>query len=149
MSSDASNVDAALIAVLNNDAALRALVPDGWYYDVAPPNSRRFGIVSRIPGGLDSDVPVFGARAVEDYLYLIKVVMLSTAGGDIKAAAARVGELLEDVPLVVDGYEWSTTYRLEFVRMTELDDADPSIRWLHRGGRYRVQMALAPSALTS
>lgn len=139
--SDTSDLDAAILATLNGDATLAAQVVDGWYYDAAPPNVQRFGIVSRIPSG-PTDVPTFGGRAFEDHEFLIKVVMRTTAGGDIKAAAARVDALLDDQPLTAPGYAWMTVHRTEFVRITEVDDIDPLIRWLHRGGRYRVQFAL-------
>jgi hypothetical protein len=90
----------------------------------------------------EQDVPQLGGRAYEDALYLVKAVMLSTAGGNIKQATARIDQLLEDQPLTVAGYGWMTTHREERMRITEVDEADASIRWYHRGGHYRVQMAL-------
>ena len=142
VAADTSAVDAALVALLAADPEFAALVPDGVYVDEAPPNSKRFAIVSRVPG--PGDIATFGAgRAIEDYEFLIKVVMLSSANGDIRAAAARIDQLLEDQPLTIAGYEWMTSYRTEFLRMTEKDAIDPAIRWLHRGGRYRVQLAIA------
>jgi len=142
--SDSSAIDAALVARLHEDPELAALLPDGVFYDEAPHNSQRFAIVSRVPGS-GVDLATFDQRrAVEDYEFLITAVMLTTAGGDIRAAAGRIDALLQDQPLPVDGYAWGATYRLEHVRVTEKDEIDPSIRWLHRGGRYRVQMALVP-----
>ena len=148
MIADSSGVEAALVALLAGDPALTALVPDGVYVDVAPANAQRFIIVSRLSPASQStgfgDIATFThGRTAEDYYFLVKAVMLSTAGGDIRAAAFRIDELLEDRPLAPEGFIWSTTYRDEHIRVTEPDSLDPSIRWLHRGGRYRVQLAVA------
>jgi len=132
---DSSNIDNALIALLGADATLLALVPNGVYYDEAPPGSTRFVIVSLAD---QRDEPMFRGTAYEDGLYLVKAVMLSTAGGDIKAAAARIDVLLDQQPLTVSGYSVSIMRRESRVRMTEVDDVDNSIRWFHRGGRYQV-----------
>jgi len=87
---------------------------------------------------------VFGRRAIEEGIYLVEARMLSTVkGANIKRAAARIDELLEDQPLTVAGYTWSTMHRLEPVRMTEVDEVDPSIRWHRRGGQYFVQMSFS------
>lgn len=143
MITDTSAVESALVAVLAGDPTFAALVPHGVYVDEAPPNSTRFAIVSRVPGSL-GDAAIFGVgRAFEDYVFLIKAVMLSSANGDIRAAAERIDQLLEDQPLTIEGYEWMTTYRVEHVRATEKDAIDPAMRWHHRGGRYRVQLSLA------
>jgi hypothetical protein len=83
---------------------------------------------------------VFGQRGYEDGLYAISARMLEGTGGDIKAAAKRIDELLADQPLTVAGFVWMATYRESRIRITEVDDVDPSIRWQHRGGNYRVQM---------
>lgn len=132
---DTSNIANAVIALLGGDSTLLTLCPNGVYYDEAPPGSTRFVIVSMVAG---FDEPMFGARAFEQGLYLVKAVMLSTAGGDIKAAAARIDVLLEQQPLTVTGYSVSTMRREEPVRYTEVDELDKSIRWFHRGGRYQV-----------
>jgi hypothetical protein len=144
---DSSDIDAALVAKLGSDATLLALCPNGVYVDEAPQDSTRFVIVSLVS---EVDEPVFGKRGFEDALYLIEARMLSTAGGNIKAAAARIDVLLEDQPLVapgspvapVAGYAWMTTYRESRVRATEIDQINPSIRWLRRGGNYRVLMSV-------
>jgi len=136
--SDSSEIDNALIAKLGSDLQLLALCPNGVYMDEAPPGSTRFVIVSLVEG---LDVEVFGGRGYEDILYAVSARMLSSAGGDIKAAAARIDALLQDAPLTAAGYVWSTTFRESRIRHTEVDDTDESIRWLHRGGNYRVQMA--------
>lgn len=142
---DSSAIDAAVVAHLSSDATLLALVPNGVYVDEAPPNATRFVIVSLITA---FDEAKFGGRAYEEILYLVEARMRSTAGGDIRAAAARIDELLEDrefgigSPPDVNGYSWMTCHRVERVRMTEVDFEDASIRWHRRGGRYLVQMAV-------
>ena len=136
---DSSDIDQALIAKLGADGSLLALTPNGVYYDEAPPGATRFVIVSLVSG---FDEPQFGGRSFEDATYLVEARMLSTAGGDIKAAAARIDALLENGSLTVSGYSLMTMRRIERVRMTEVDDVDPSIRWQRRGGRYQVVCSL-------
>jgi hypothetical protein len=136
---DTSDIASALIAKLGSDAELLSLCPNGVYWDEAPPGSTRFVIVAFINA---IDRGVFGKRAIEEGIYLVEARMLSTVqGANIKRAAARIDELLEDQPLTVAGYTWSTMHRLEPVRMTEVDEVDPSIRWNRRGGQYFVEMS--------
>jgi hypothetical protein len=143
---DSSAIDAALVAVLQGDPTLTSLMPDGVYMDPAPPGLQRYVIVSLV---IAEDRAVFGGRAIEDCLYLVKAVTLTTTGlTGIKEAAAQIDTLLEDRPLVADGYDWMTSHREERVRYTEIDQFDSTIRWHHRGGRYRVQMAVAAAAVT-
>jgi hypothetical protein len=136
---DTSDIASALIAKLGSDAELLSLCPNGVYWDEAPPGSTRFVIVAFINA---IDRGVFGKRAIEEGIYLVEARMLSTVqGANIKRAAARIDELLEDQPLTVAGYTWSTMHRVEPVRMTEVDELDPSIRWNRRGGQYFIEMS--------
>lgn len=135
---DSSEIDSAIVAKLLADATLMALVPDGVFFDIASPNAQRFVIVSLIDESSDA---VFGARATETPLYLVKAVMLSSSGGNIKAAAARIDALLEGGTLAVAGYTLMNMQRDARVRMTEVNDDDASIRWFHRGGRYEVMVS--------
>lgn len=139
MPRDSSDIDTAVIALLQNDATLKTLLPDGIYMDLAAPNLKRFGIVSIV---IAEDVAEFGGRAIESVLYLVKAVVLSSSNGNVKGAAARIDEVLEDVAFAVAGYGFMTMHREERVRYTEVDQIDATIRWFHRGGRYRVQMAV-------
>jgi hypothetical protein len=133
--SDSTAIDTALIALLAADATLLSYCPNGVFYAEAPGGSTRFVIVSLID---ESDAPMFGARAYEDALYLVEARMLSTAGGNIAAAAARIDVLLENASLTIDNYRLMTLHREERVRMTEVDALDASLRWLRRGGQYRL-----------
>ena len=136
---DTSEIAAALIAKLGSDVELLGLCPNGVYWDEAPGGSTRFVIVSLVSA---VDVGVYGGRAIEEGIYLVEARMLSTVpGANIKAAAARIDVLLEDQPLTVAGYVWSTTHRVEPTRITEVDELDPTIRWFRRGGQYRIEMS--------
>jgi hypothetical protein len=137
--SDSSAIDNALVALLGSDTTLLSYCPNGVYWDEAPPNSTKFVIVSLID---EADQATFGGRAYEDALYLVKAVALSTAGANMQAAAARIDTLLNDQMMTVSGYTHMVMHRESRVRITEVDDEDASIRWLHRGGYYRVQQAV-------
>jgi hypothetical protein len=133
---DSSDIDNALVAKLGADATLLALVPNGVYIDEAPAGATRFVIVSLVD---EADVGRFGGRAIEDALYQVEARMLSTvAGANVKAAAARIDALLEQGTLTVSGYSLMALFRESRIRLTEVDAADPSIRWLRRGGNYRL-----------
>ena len=137
---DSSAVDAALISKLSSDAALRALAPDGVYFDVAKATAKQFVIVSLVAA---VDEPMFKARAFEDAIYLVKFVGFSSeaeplAAATTIAAAARIDTLLEQGTLTITGYSLMCLQRVERVRYTEVDEVDRSIRWQHRGGRYQL-----------
>lgn len=135
---DSGLIDRALVSVLASDATLMALVPDGVFFDQAPANAARFVIVSLLA---EIDVQQFRGRAFEEATYLVEARMLSTAGGDVQAAAARIDVLLEGATLTATGYTTVLVTREERLRRTEADEIEPTIRWFRRGGRYRVVMA--------
>jgi len=147
---DSSDIEAAVIATLLADAGpggLRTLLPDGVFMDEAGASmvdgaaATRFVIVSLID---EHDETAFGGTAFEDALYLVEARALSKINGaqlpplTIKAAAARIQALLHEQPLAIPGYRLMLMARESRVRRTEIDDADPSIRWFRRGGRYRI-----------
>jgi hypothetical protein len=137
---DTSAIDAALVNVLYQDTTLKSLVPDGVYMDEAPPNAQRFVIVALADAV--NDWTYDAGRAVEDKVYTVVAKMLSTAGGDIKGAAARIDALLEDAALTVAGYADVRVRQDRPIRETDVDTVDPSLRWFHRGGEYRVHAAI-------
>lgn len=139
MPTDSSLIDNALIAKLAADVTLLSYCPNGVFYGEAPQGSQRFVIVSLID---EFDEAVLGGRAIEDALYLVEARMLSTAAGNIQAAAARIDALLENGTLAPAGYTFMTCYRESRTRMTEVDAVDPTLRWFRRGGQYRVQCSL-------
>lgn len=136
---DSSEIDNAVIQRLQSDAPLKAILPDGVYVDVAPPGSQRFVLVSVLAS---FDEHTFDGRAIEDVTYQIKAVALlsdpSVGAPDMKGAAARIDALFEGARFAAPGYGEISAQRTERVRMNEADDRDPSIRWQHRGGQYRV-----------
>lgn len=145
---DSSEIDKALVAKLSADKALARLMPDGVFVDQSPPGSTRFVIVSLVD---QYDRRVFGGRAFEDAMYLVKAVALSTAGADMTGASARIDQLLDPQPpsapatMAVSGYSFMTVYRddnLPRVVMTEDDQYDANVRWFHRGGHYHVVVSL-------
>jgi hypothetical protein len=146
---DSSDIDAALIAVLQADATLRTAMPDGVFFGLAGPsiatgkNATRFVLVSILAS---EDRAVFGGRAIESVLYLVQAVSLS---GDSKGAAARIDQLLENHALTVAGYTWMSTAREQRIRELERDDVDPSIVWTHRGGMYRVEMSVDAASVAA
>jgi len=136
---DSSEIDQALIQRLSSDTTLLGLMPNGVYWEIAPPGSKQFVIVSLLE---ESDEREFEARAFEDALYLVKAVELGTVTvKNIKAAAARIDVLLEEQVLTVTGYAPMACYRETRIRATERDEVDASILWFHRGGHYRVVMS--------
>ena len=144
---DSSDLDAAVIGLLQTDSQLAALLVDGIFFDVAPVNAKQFGIVSIIDE-LDEDD--FSGRVFEDVLYLVKAVELSTVTTkNIKPAAARIDALLNRAQFTAPGFGSVSGVREERIRNTEVDDVDKSIRWLHRGGQYRIMATLTPSATTT
>lgn len=142
---DSSAIDSALIAKLGADATLLSYMPNGVYWDEAPPHAPpsapmlRFVIVSLVD---EADVPKFGSRSHEDALYLVKAVGNSSASPNMAAAAARIDILLDGQTLTVAGYTHMVMQRESRIRLTEVDDVDNSIRWQHRGGQYRVMQSL-------
>lgn len=139
---DSSLVEDALVTLLLNDSKLKSLMPDGVFWDQARDPAKRFVIVSMVD---EDDEAVFDEnrpRAIEDYLFLVKAVALVSTGANIKAAAHRIDKLLEDEDLQIEGYSLMTMHRETRVKYTEVDEVEQSIRWQHRGGRYRIQVAL-------
>jgi hypothetical protein len=143
MAPDSSLVEDALMELLRTDATLRGICPDGVWWDSSDVKSKRYVIVSLVD---HSDVAAFSedgqCRAWEDYLFLVKAVVLNSSGSSVGAAAARIDALLNDQPLTVTGFNSMAMFRENRVRNTEQDGENTAIRWLHRGGRYRVQVSL-------
>jgi hypothetical protein len=143
MDLDSSLVEDALLAVLLNDSAVQALAPDGIWWDAAGEVQgkapTRFVIVSLTD---ETDEPTFGGRGAESYLFLVKAVLLNASSVDIRAIAQRFDTLLDDQTLTIPGYAFAAMYREKRVRYVEEDAENPAIRWLHRGGQYRVHVGI-------
>lgn len=137
---DSGQIDNAVLAKLNGDATLLAMLPQGAHFEEAPAGSKRFVIVSLAD---EVDAHGFDGRVIEDAEYLVKAVALSTVAteANMRAAAARIDTLLEGGTLTATGYTLMTMHRTRRIRVTEVDDSDPSVRWFHRGGFYTVTMS--------
>jgi len=145
--SESSEIDNALVAKLGGDATLLSYAPNGVYWEgEVPPGATRFVEVSLVEA---PDEQMFGGRAFESPLYLVKVVERGMAGDPktSKQAAARIDQLLDPQPpdppatLTVPGYGVMLIQRELRIRIIEVDDENTDIRWRHRGGHYRVMVA--------
>lgn len=133
--SDSSAIGRAIVAKLRGDGTLTGLT-GGVYLDKAPTDSKQHVIVSLVVG---QDVHMFGGRAFENPMYLVKAVELSSiTPHEIDAAAARIDALLEGGTLTITGYAFKAMRRDEPIAYTENDERDPSITFFHAGGRYQV-----------
>lgn len=144
MKPDSSAIDGAVLALLQGDTALKALMPDGVYRNLAAPAAKRYVLLD-----IDewNDVATFvDGRALELGRYLVKAVGLASLNPDIKGAAYRIDQLLEGAHLTVTGYGdvWLDAREDRF-DATEPDATDPTIRFLHRGGYYRVTASIPSS----
>lgn len=139
---DSSAVMNAVVALLGSDTQLLGLMPNGVWEDEAPTGSTRFVIVSQV--AVD-DEPIY-LGAIEHHLIQAEARSLSTANGDVRAAALRIDALMDPqapaLPgLVVPGYALVDVQREEPIRKRERDEVDRSILWFRRGARYRVEVS--------
>jgi hypothetical protein len=145
---NSGNIDKAILAVLQADATLASLMPDGVYLNVAAPGLTRFVLV----GVFDStDVGVFGQQGYEDILYFVKANGLSrtTTLANTQAAAQRIAELLDGAILTAPDYAAISSAREQREPWdTVPDPVDASLRWYHYGGYYRV-MASWPDPIVA
>lgn len=139
-SPDSSVIDETLMQRLRADSDLKKLCPDGVWWDAGDDKSKRFVVISLVD---HNDRPVFGGRGWEESLYLVKAVMLNSAGGSVRAAAARIDVLLNEWNTPVPDFGHLSSSRAARVRITERDSENSAIRWLHRGGRYQVHASIA------
>lgn len=144
---DSSLIGNAIVTKLGADTTLLSYVPNGVYFDLAPPDMTRFVVVS-LASAVDEQV--FGGRAAEDGIYLVEARIRGDTTAERTAAreaAARIDALLDPQPpnlpatLSVSGYALMTMHREEPIRLTERDDVDATILWHRRGGQYRVVMS--------
>jgi hypothetical protein len=139
-----ATVTIALLQILQQDAPLRVLMPDGAWFAEAPSGSTRFVILQLVSS---AEVPMFGGPAYKDAVYLVEARALMTSGADVEAAFARITTLLTDADLVIPGYGAMLSQFEEELETVEVDDIDPSIRWNRCGGHLHVMVA--PSSTTA
>jgi len=134
---DSGAVDSAVIGLLQNDATLKGLLPDGVYFDAAPQGRTRFVLISR-PDHED-DYIFDGKKGFERYEYLIKAVIFSTSATDARAAATQIDALMHSGPLTPTGYLVLRCVRIGDRRYSE-PDVDKTQRWQHWGGQYEINV---------
>jgi hypothetical protein len=129
----------AIVARLQADTALRAVMPDGAWFSEAPPGRNKFVIVSQVPPMLHT--LVFGGGGFSRGVYLVDARARSAPGsgdtGGVHAAADRLGVLL-DGDLTIPGYGIVTMQFEDDLDFVEVDSIDTSIRWNRCGGHLRV-----------
>lgn len=142
---DSGLIDNAVVARLNGDSQLMALMPNsGAFFDEAPSNQTRFVIVSLMD---EIDAHGFSGRMFEEAVYLVKAVFREMNPSNsvdevaVRNAEARIDTLLDGATLTAAGYSTMVVRRQSRLRATEVDDVDPTIRWYHRGGQYEVVMS--------
>jgi hypothetical protein len=138
---DTAAIDEAVVDLLQADAALAAVMPDGVYWGVAPAHATRVVLVARVG---QVDAPSFDGPAYEDVVFRVRAVALSTlpgANADARAAATRIDALLTSGALAAPGYTLMVAQRVAPIHETTADALDPAILWLERGGDYQVMMS--------
>jgi len=139
---DSGEIDNALLDVLNADAELRALAPDGVYFGAAQQGKEQFVLVSLVEHlTLAQMAAPTARRAAEAVQYIVKAMLMNGADADARKAGARIDALLEDQTIAIDGYTCLSIVRTNRIREKEPDAVEPSIYWLHRGGYYRITAA--------
>jgi hypothetical protein len=135
---DANGVDAIVLGILQNDAQLQALCPDGTFWDLAPAGLSKFVLVSLFDHedatGID-DCDVW-----ERTDYLVKAVVRATGGTIARDASARIHTLLHRtvLDLAPAGYAYMAIRRVRRVKYNDPDPTDKAINWQHRGGTYEL-----------
>jgi hypothetical protein len=129
-----------IVAVMDalNDETLGNLMPGGVFFGLAPAGASQFVIVAL---EAHEDSYQFGGPSFERFVLRVTAQEKAAADLNSDAAAVRIHELLQDVPLTITDYTHTLTRRLSFVRDLELDDVDRANRWQVRGGRYEVIVA--------
>jgi hypothetical protein len=133
-----ATVTIAILQILQQDAALRVLMPDGAWFAEAPPGATRFVILSLVSS---MDTPIFGGPAYKESVYLVEARALMTSGADVESAFARITTLLTDAVLTIPDYGAMLVQFEEELEMVEVDQIDPSIRWNRCGGHLHVMVA--------
>ena len=135
---NSSAITIALLTLLQGDAALQGILPDGAWFAIAPEGCTAFVIVQLVSG---VNVPMFGGPAFKDATYLIEARARSTEPGDVNVAYDRIVALLTDAELPLVGYGKMLVQFEDDIEMVEVDAVDASIRWNRCGGHCHVMVA--------
>jgi hypothetical protein len=136
--SEPGAVDVAVLEVLRGDAALMALVNGALFFGVAKQGYETFVAVDRLSGLVDRDC--FAEATGETFLYQVKAVTPGTATNGVRAAAARIRELLDGrETLDAVGYALQRPIEeVEPLRLEDYDEANPDRVAQIWGGRYEI-----------
>lgn len=115
-----------------------AFAVDGVWFDWPRKSAEKFVVISLLN---ENDEQMFGGRAYEDGLYLVKAVAHETTAVNVKAAAARIDVLLDGGTLTVAGYTLMRMQRVARVHIVEPDTENLDNRWQHAGGHYALQVS--------
>lgn len=142
---DSGAVDAALVAVLEQDTALQALCPGGVHFGTAPQESDR-PLIFTLEG--HAVEPMFGGVAWEEFVYAVVAIMPTPDNTAALQAAARLRALLDDTlgPTGIAPAGWSVMlarYR-RYTREVEVDPQNYDGRWQHRGGQFTIRVQPLP-----
>lgn len=132
MPSDSNEVNRALLAKLNADAALLGLV-GSFYMNVAPVNLTKFGLITQ---RAHSDEPMKNATSHEVFTFIVQAVVQGSNPSVAIQAAQRIVELLHLQDLTITGYALMLMKRTEHVNYPDRDELNKE--WHHRGGIYEV-----------
>jgi hypothetical protein len=148
MAANRGLVDAVLVEVLNSDPVLTALCPDGAWWQLGPAGLRAFVTVSIADG---TETPALDRDTLyERTIYVVKAVVAGAGNTTSEDAAQRIHELLHHAELDLSpaGYTAMVCRRIEPVNYTEIDPAEKSARWQHRGGQYELVSYPTPEEAT-
>lgn len=140
--SDPAEVIKAVVAKLDADATLLALVPAGAYRNVAPAEVQKAVIVELV---IHQDVYAMRSVAYDKTFVRVKAVERSKSTTGVDAAAARIQDVLQDQALTITGYRHRSTRRMEHIAEVETDDDDPEEHWQMAGGIYEIWAVPTPS----
>ena len=133
--SDSSALDMAVVTALTADAALRTLLPDGIWWNVAPQGRTKFVAIA-----LETAVDTYeeNRAAFEQPVYRIEAVAKESTTATVDAAADRIRVLMGGT-LTATGYHLMRVERRERVKHGEHDPGDAAVVWQYHGGLYEIQ----------
>jgi len=137
---DAGLVDAAVVELLANDAALTALCPNGVYWDLQPSSSPSPGAFVIVSLFKCDRTPGLSVTLYEDLLYWVVARVHETSKVAARQAAARINELLDGaiLDLTAAGYTAMACARIDRRADSDRDKTDKSV-WHYHGGLYELR----------
>jgi len=134
------DVDAALLAKLQADTALVALVPDGIYFGEARTGALKWLQVTQID---HDDETMFERVAYETVLYQIVAIMQDTSPVGAINAGVRVHTVMKALTptsFTPTNYRLMDVHRTTRLRYNERDTANVDRLWQHDGAQYEMRL---------